>query len=223
MLLLDIDGKRHIKLKNSMSRMAERKLTDSERIEEGQVLVRTIIEMLGAPQKHIEETMEAYIKKMQENPDYEIVNYEVEDAEEQEHEKHGTLYATFAEFEIWFKDLEKVVIFCFDSLPSSIEILEPETLKLESRKLSGLLNDLQAKIHHLDMALKTHKADIQAGGQVFSTLVSNFIGHCIKNGDDTAEKMVKVIGIEEKRLLDILKQLEEKKVIHKKGESYVVG
>ncbi len=200
--------------------------TDSERIEEGQLLVRTIIEMLGGPKEHIEETMEAYVEEMGKNADYEIVKKYISKAEEQEgseklkESKGKKLYSLYVEMEIWFKNVDKIIAFCFDSLPSSVEILEPETLTIKNNELSGLLNDLQAKLHKLDMALKTYKTDTRAAAMIFRTLTTNFINYCLQTGKQTPEEIAEITGIENEKVKKLLDELAEKKVIHKKDNTY---
>jgi len=155
-------------------------MEDKERIEEGQILVRTILEILGSPKEHIEKTMKEYVTNLKENQSFEIVKEHIADAEEKEDEKRGTLWSTFAELEIWFNNSESLLAFCFDSLPSSVEILEPSELVFKGPEFAGMLNDLQAKIHYLDMALKTHVADKQASGTIFVRLIQNFITYALK-------------------------------------------
>jgi hypothetical protein len=205
--------------------------SDSERILEGQILVRAIIEMLGAPKEHIEKTMSDYIESLKQVKKYKIIKTFISEAVEQENKKdspsekltHGAkLYSTFAELEIWFKDVEKLLEFCFDSLPSSIEIIEPETFKLRGSDFSGMLNDLQAKLHKLDMAFKMNNADKHAAAVTFTTLINNFIVYCLKTGKQTVEEITEVIGIDAEKLEKILDDLAEKKVIHKKGNNYSI-
>ena len=44
--------------------------------------------------------------------------------------------------------------FCFDFMPSSLEIVKPETLKFDATKMNNLLNDLAARLHYYDMIVK---------------------------------------------------------------------
>jgi len=191
--------------------------TDSQRIGEGQILVRTILEMLGAPKEHITSTMKGYVDKLNEGKDYEIIKTFISDAEEQKEKK---MFSIYAELEIWFKNVDAVMAFCFDSLPSSIEIIEPQQISFKSNSFSGLLNDLQAKLHKLDMAYKTYKTDLQATSAIFETIVRNFIGYCLKTGKNNIDDIAKETGIEKERLQKLLDQLAEKKVIHKKDNNY---
>jgi len=64
------------------------------------------------------------------------------------------MWSTFTEFELEFNNFKKLTDFCFNFMPSSIEIIEPETNKLSSGSIEEMLNDVLAKLHQYDMALK---------------------------------------------------------------------
>ncbi len=194
-------------------------LTNSERIEEGQVLVRTIVEMLGAPKDHIVSTMKNYIEAQKSSENFEIIKEYFSEPEEQKKEGQ-TLYSVYAELEIWFKDVEKVFSFCFDALPSSIEILEPSKVSFQSMEFSGLLNDLQAKLHKLDMVFKNSNAKEQVAAKTFNTLITNFIGVCLDTGSNTSAKVSEKIGIAVDKVEKILNDLTEKGVLTKDGDKY---
>lgn len=190
----------------------------SDRIQEGQLLVRTIIEMLGAPKEHIEKTMKDYVEKLKEDHDLEIVSVFYSKPEPQKEK----LFSLYAELEVWMKDVEKLMAFCFDSLPSSIEILEPGEFKFKSNKFSGMINDLQAKIHKLDAHLKRFITDQQAGAQKFKQVVNNFIVFCIKAGKSSPDEIAKELGIDKARAVKWLDDMAEKKIIHKKNNTYSI-
>lgn len=195
------------------------KITDSERLEEGQVLVRTIIEMLGAPKDHIVATMKNYVEAQKSSDNFEIIKEYFSEPEETEKEGQK-LYSIYAELEIWFKDISKLVEFCFDALPSSIEILEPSKVAFQSMELSGLLNDLQAKLHKLDMVFKNNNASQQVAAQTFNTLITNFIGFCLEKGENTPEKVSLKVGLAPEKVQKILDELVEKGIVTKEGENY---
>ena len=179
-------------------------LTRSQRLDEGQLLVRTIIEMMGSPKEHLENTLKEYIKKLDEYNGADVIKHEIAQAKPIK-DKEG-MFITYAEIEIWFDDVERIVEFCFDYLPSSVEIIDPGDVKLKSNRLSGLLNDLQAKLHRLDTSLKNHIADKQAGSESFRIIMNNFIGYCIKTGKDKPEDIAKIVGIEKEKVEKLIGQ-----------------
>jgi len=188
-----------------------------ERLEKGQLMGRAIIEMLGAPKEHIEQTLKDYIERIkQENSDIEIIKEEFDEATEQ-----GKLFASFVELEIWFKNMASVMNFCMESMPSSIEILEPEKILMNTTDFSGMLNDLQGKVHKIDFSLKALHAENNILKKNNQALVKNIVVVCIRTGNDTIEKIVENTGIDEKHLKPVLDELIERGSIKKKGKKYL--
>lgn len=112
--------------------------------------VRAIIEILGTPKDHVEETMQKVLDLIKKSENMELISHDIAETQEIEN-----IWSTFGEFELEFQDIDKLTDFCFEFMPSSIEILEPEDLvKVKTKKLEGLFNDMLTKVHHYDMTLK---------------------------------------------------------------------
>ena len=120
------------------------------------ILARVVIEIAGFPKEHIEQVMQKVIDKIKEN--FEIKKSEVFDSVELK-DKFAGFWSIFSEIEINFEDINAITIFCFEYMPSSIEILEPEELKFESTNFAGFLNDLLARLHEYDMVVKNLQAE----------------------------------------------------------------
>lgn len=114
------------------------------------ITVQLIIELAGFPKEHVEETMQRMVENIKQQ-------YAVEDAAIQEVQQVKELWSTFVEIKMRFDDLGHLTLFCFDYMPSSVDILEPVKFNLESQELNALFNDLMGKIHHYDMLLKNFK------------------------------------------------------------------
>lgn len=111
--------------------------------------LRAIIEILGFPKEHVEETMKLIINKLKEEKDVEYINNKIHETKEA-----GKLFSTFAEIEFKLNNMENLIDFCFNYMPSSIEIISPDKFHLEHIEISGFLNDLMARLHRTDMLLK---------------------------------------------------------------------
>lgn len=180
----------------------------------GNILVRAIIEMLGAPKEHIEKTLKDYIEKLKSESKFRIVKADIEPAKEQ-----GKLFATFAELEIRFNAVQDIIDFCFDSMPSSVEIVEPMELKIDAAKLSDTLNDLQAKLHRNDLIVKTLKAKGTVLDKNAKNLLRNFVFFIIKEKPQTAEDISKTVGVKVEQISPFLKELsKEGKITEKEGK-----
>ena len=124
-------------------------------MEEQPIRAKTIIEIMGAPEEHVKETLDNVVKKAKELKEITILEENVFDTQKVE-EKN--LWSAFAEIDIQPKDLQTLINFCFDFMPSSIEILKPEHMKLKAENVNNLFNDLLARLHQYDMLLKNMHA-----------------------------------------------------------------
>lgn len=124
-------------------------------MEKQKIVVRIIMEVMGAPKQHIEETLKSLMEKMRTEKDIKVLRYKVFEAEELENK----MWSTFAEIEIETEYLKRIWDLCFDYMPSSFEILKPEELKFDMKGLGETLNDLMARLHHYDMIIKNIQAE----------------------------------------------------------------
>ena len=120
------------------------------------ILVRSVIEVAGFPKDHIEEVMKKVVDKIKEN--FEVVKAEIFDSVELKDKLTG-FWSVFTEIELKFDDINAITLFCFEYMPSSIEILEPEELKFGSMEFGGFINDLLARLHEYDMVVKNLQAE----------------------------------------------------------------
>lgn len=176
---------------------------------------RAIIEMLGAPKDYIEKTLRNYVQKLK-NDGKAIIKEHYEEAAPQE----GGMFATFCELELNFTKPKELITFCFESMPSSIEIIEPEALAISNHDLTNFLNDLQAHLHEADMIVKTLHAQQQHLDTNATHVFYNFITHILKNGPKTKDDLALIVGMPSKDLLPFLNQLIEKERIREENGTY---
>ncbi len=125
-----------------------------------------IYEILGRPPEHIKEALEKLIEQIGKNPGIKILEKKVhephavekDNGENEEAkvlpEKVENLFSTFAEVEIEVNSLDLVFQLALNTLPSSIQILEPSELRLKNFDLNGVLGGLTAKLHQYDEIAK---------------------------------------------------------------------
>lgn len=118
--------------------------------------VRAIIEILGSPEPHVKSTMQMILDNVKKYKDVKVLHEQLFPAE-----KMGdkNLWSTFAELEMEAKNVQTLTGFCFDFMPSSLEILEPEEMQMQHHAVSDVLNDLLARLHQYDMVLKNIHAE----------------------------------------------------------------
>jgi hypothetical protein len=186
-----------------------------EKIDEGYILVRAIIEMLGKPKEHVLATLKSYVKKLTESDKFVLVKEEYSQPEEKE-----TMFSVFAEVELLIKGTEEVTWFCFDYMPSSIEVLEPAELKYESSHFTNFLNDLIGRLHQLDMALKTDEAKISKINSNSESLLKNFFAYVLEDGPRKIAEISQILGLSEEDSLTLLNRFVGERFITKTDEYY---
>lgn len=120
-------------------------------MEEQTLRAKVIIEILGGPEKHVQETMKKVVEKVKEVKELKVEKEQIFDTKQLEKKN---LWTTFCELEMSAKNINVLINFCFDFMPSSIEILQPEKFSLTADPISDLLNDLISRLHQYDMLLK---------------------------------------------------------------------
>ena len=165
---------------------------------------RTMIEMLGAPKEYIERTLKDYIQKLKQEG-AKITSEKYEEATPAD-----KLFSTFAEIDINFNTPAQLLTFCFESMPSSIEILEPDAIALASNDLTDFLCDLQARLHEADMVVKTINARYSSLDVNATNIFYNFIKYALKTGPKTPKELSSILGISEKTVLPFLAELQRR-------------
>ena len=194
-------------------------MTTQEKIEQGHILSRVIIELMGKPKEHVEQSLKKYLDNLAKNDEIEVLQQDISSAKEVEDDNQG-LWVTFAELEILTKDIPTLIGFCFDYMPSSIEILEPKEIKLKESTLSNIMNDLQAKLHKLDMAVKNLHNENQSLKRNTFFLTTNFTALLLKSGAKTAKEVANHTGISEKDVQQFLDKLEKDGKVKKEEGTY---
>ncbi len=125
-------------------------------MEDKQIKARVIIEVVGMPIDHVRETLNNLIEKIKDDKSLVLEKQEIFEPVELPEMK---LFSTFVEADIKFTNMEKLIGFCFDFTPSSVEVLEPFSFIFDARFLNGLLNDIVMKLHRYTMLIRNLDAE----------------------------------------------------------------
>lgn len=118
------------------------------------IKINTIIEIAGSPEEHVKETIDKMMKILKENKNVTIIKEEIakpkknEVAHPNNPDQKVEVFSCFADLELDFPNLDELMQFCFTFMPSSVEVVKPEELKIKQKDLENPLNDLLAKLHH---------------------------------------------------------------------------
>ena len=182
------------------------------------ITFRALIEVLGKPKEHVEKAMHDYIKNLKSDERFKILNEEFAELQKQESQD---LWATFTELEIKTDKPDYIIDFCFDYMPSVIEIIEPEQITLSETQLSVFFNDLQAKLHQVDMIAKQVKLENDMFKKNLGSLLHNYIKVLLGKSESlTAQQLSKLTGVEIDQLADFLDKLIDNNIIDLRSGQY---
>jgi len=190
-------------------------LTKEEKLEQGQIFARVILEMVGKPKEHIETTFRSYIGNLKADKKFVVTKEHIAEVRPLKE-----LFSTFAELEMWVKDIPALVGFCFDYMPSSVEIIEPDQFIYKRREFSDFITDLQGRLHSLDVMVKNLNSENKFIKNNLKGLVRNMIELLLKQKPMTADQISSVSGIGKKELEMFLEKLAEQGKIEKENDQY---
>ena len=186
---------------------------------EDRIVFRAIIEVLGKPKEHVESSLRGYIKKMREDDKYEILKEQIAPVKKRDEEE---LWAVFAELEIAATKIENITLFCFEYMPALIEVVEPKKINLTDGQLTMFLNDIQVKLHHVDMVAKQVKMELDLTKRSMGALLKNYLTVLLGSRRMSSEKLGNLTGMNKDLLEDFLdKLIDEGKVDLEKGEYFL--
>ena len=168
------------------------------------ITFRAVIEVLGKPQEHVEESMKQYLQQLQEDKRFKVQHKQLAEIKKQEEQD---LWTIFAELEVQTDQLQNLTIFCLDYMPSLIEIIEPAQMTLTDIQLSEFLNDLQAKLHQIDLLAKHVKIENDHLKRNLGGLLNNYIQILLKQANLGSEQLSKLTGVPQDQLEDYLDQM----------------
>ena len=180
-----------------------------------EITFRALMEVLGKPKEHVKESLEKYVAQLKSSDKYTVLNEDYADVEQR---GDSELWATFVELEIKTNSIENLVLFCFEYMPSSIEILSPAEFKLADQELSHMLSNLQGRLHQIDMVAKQLKAENEALKRNATFLVKNNLLILLAKESMNSENLSKYTGVAKDKLEDFLdKLIDENKIELKDG------
>lgn len=185
------------------------------KISEGYIHSRIILEVVGKPKEYVVETLKENLKKIKDDKNNLLISEKTEKPAKQDN-----YFSTFAEIEVLSKDSLSLLSLCFDYMPSSVEIIEPEKITLSSFDFSGFLNDMQARLH----AVNTGVIELSEKNLFYikntAVLLRNFIVVLLSSKPMSVEKMQLYLGISKEDIDKVLGVLIKEGKVKKEGAMY---
>lgn len=130
-------------------------MSKKERLEEGWIHCSIIVEILGKPKEYIGKVIKEVADRIGETKGIEVLDkkfHEPSDAS-------NGLFSTFTEIELMVKDMMALAELVFSYMPSNIEILAPQELKMKLNDTNLFINWLAERLHGYDSIAKKLKIE----------------------------------------------------------------
>jgi len=111
-----------------------------------------IIEIAGKPPKHVKESLQKYVRTLDEIKDLELHSIKI--SEPKKIKDSNGMFTCFAEVEFETETFLRMAHIMFDYMPSSVEVIEPSTFKFSAPEASELLNNISGRLHRYDEIAK---------------------------------------------------------------------
>lgn len=180
------------------------------------ILCRVVIEVLGKPKEHVEKAMSEYIKRIKSDEKFNVLKEEFAELKKQE----SNLWATFTEMEMEVNEVRDLIGFCFDYMPSLVEIIKPGSLTLTDKDFSDFFNDLQAKLHQVDMIAKQVRFENEKVRGDMAKLLKNYVVILLGRGSMSLEQLSKFTGVKEEPLGDYMDKLLDEGLVKLEKDIY---
>lgn len=177
------------------------------------IKAKVLLEVAGFPKEHVEKTIKSVLEEIPKR------EYKILDQEMLPTKKKEEMFSALAEVIIECSDVENLYGFCFDFMPASVDVLEPETLSFGAQEFNNGLNDLIAMLHKLDQMLKNSNARVKVLAKNINALTSNFVMNLLEK-ELTLKQLSEKLGIPEDLTEKFLKAFEKQKLIKKEGKKY---
>ncbi len=179
---------------------------------------RMIIEMVGAPEQHVIDTLKLVLKTLRE----EEKGIEVLDGKVHKPRRQGEFFSTFAELEVIFEDLPMIGAVCFAYMPSSIEIIEPRDFRLKAGEATEFVNGILGSLHDVDARFKNVNAANKVLEENSMALLKNVVILSLRAGGKSAAELAANAGIPENQLAPFLERFTREGMLKKNGDKYTL-
>ncbi len=119
--------------------------------------VRAVIEVLGFPEDHIKDITSKVVAKLKTEEGIIVLQDKIH-APEKVQEK---FFSCFTEVEIKVNDFNRFLNFCYEYLPSSLEVLDSEKVTIPIREFTFGINELLEKLHNYHLLVTNLSAKLR--------------------------------------------------------------
>jgi len=149
---------------------------------------RTIIEVVGAPKDFVDQTLTSVVALIRTR--FKVLDEKIFKAAERE-----KLFGAFAEIEVEFKSFEHLIGYCYEYMPSSVEIINPLDFNIPAEDLTGIINDLLGRLHDAELNKKASDAQGQLLTNKLGIILKNLVVLALRQGEKSIEEVAECTGV----------------------------
>lgn len=207
--------------------MLSSSMSEKELLLKGWLKCNAVIEVMGKPKEHIEQAMRKYVEQIKQEGNLSVLGIDIAETKRMDTgaKQEGMIeevWTTFAHVEMMANNPVTLMSFCLTYMPASIEIVEPAELRMERDDVTSFFNDLQSRLHQIDMAAKKVKMEVIFLKKNMNKLLTNYVIILLKGQELTAEQLGKAIGLQQTVLEEFLDMLVDQKKIIMDGNKYKI-
>ena len=110
-----------------------------------------IVEVAGKPAEYVKQGLEIHVAKLDQMPGVEVISKNFSEPKKIENQE---AYTCFSEIEFKVPTFQKLLDLIFDFMPSSIEIIHPGRIELDSQEATMFVNNMTGRLHRYDEVAK---------------------------------------------------------------------
>ncbi len=198
--------------------MANKKVDAKALLKAGWIHVLVTFEVVGKPKEHVDKTLKEFIKGVKESEQIAVLEEHLHKAMKSDFKatnNDSDFFSAFAEVDMLVKNLETLTWLSVNYMPSSIEVIEPDTFSFKALDLQNWQNDVLSRLHNVDARMK-QQADFLRNNLV--ALMHNVILLSLARGKKQLSELQKDTSLVSESLEPQLKKLIElKRIKHKDG------
>ena len=132
-----------------------------------------IVEIAGRPAEHVKESLKQHVNEIDKRENANITSVNINEPKKIQMSQSNTnnsqaqqeMFTCFAEVEVETDSFSKLIEIVFDFMPSSVELIKPDTLKLNIEESTSFVNNLAGRLHRYDEIAKVARLQSQQLGK----------------------------------------------------------
>jgi len=151
-----------------------------------------IIEIMGRPASHVEEAMSKLVETFEKEPGIKVLKKDIKKAKQVQDKD---LFTTFSEIEFEAENIKNLFMTVFRYMPSHIDIISPEEIKIKNHELGEFASNLVRILHKYDELVKRAVVERNILAEQLrkqgKTPVTDNLESCLAKQAKNSEKKVK--------------------------------